>query len=117
MAPRHSSRLFLSSEPGFLIVDIRALLVSEQPLSPKLKRWANKLDVEVRMIKSLRSQLSRHFRAREAQVAKCRSRSPRGLQNLILLKFISLSKSSNFGNRTESAESRALERIEPFGEE
>jgi hypothetical protein len=39
------------------------------------------------------------------------------LQNLISSKFISRSKHSNFENRTESAESRALERIEPFGEE
>ena len=34
--------------------NIRALLVSEQPLTPKLSRWANKLDVEVRVIKPLR---------------------------------------------------------------
>jgi hypothetical protein len=39
------------------------------------------------------------------------------LQNPISSKFISRSKHSNFENRTESAESRALERIEPFGEE
>jgi hypothetical protein len=39
------------------------------------------------------------------------------LHNPISLQFISLSKHSNFENRTESAESRALERNEPFGEE
>jgi hypothetical protein len=39
------------------------------------------------------------------------------LQNSISLKFISLSKSSNFENRTESTKSRAPERNEPFGEE
>jgi hypothetical protein len=39
------------------------------------------------------------------------------LQNRISSEFISCSKHSNFENRTESAESRALERIEPFGEE
>jgi hypothetical protein len=33
---------------------IRTLLVSEQPLTPKLKRWANKLNVEVRVIKPLK---------------------------------------------------------------
>ena len=35
--------------------NIRSLLVSEQPLSPKLKRWANKLAVEVQVIKPLKS--------------------------------------------------------------
>src|SRR4051812_25978524 len=39
------------------------------------------------------------------------------LQNHISSEFISCSKHSNFENRTESAESRARERIEPFGEE
>jgi hypothetical protein len=39
------------------------------------------------------------------------------LQNSVSLKFISLSKSSNFENRTESAKSRAPERNEAFGEE
>jgi hypothetical protein len=39
------------------------------------------------------------------------------LQNPISSEFISSSKHSNFENRTESAESRALERIGPFGEE
>ena len=33
---------------------IRALLVSEQPLSSKLTRWANKLGVEVQVIKPLK---------------------------------------------------------------
>jgi hypothetical protein len=39
------------------------------------------------------------------------------LQNPISSEFISVSKHSNFENRTVSAESRALERNEPFGEE
>jgi hypothetical protein len=39
------------------------------------------------------------------------------LQNPISSEFISASKHSNFENRTESAESGALERNEPFGEE
>ena len=39
------------------------------------------------------------------------------LQNPTSSEFISRSKHSNFENRTEYAESRALERIEPFGEE
>src|SRR5882672_1610608 len=39
------------------------------------------------------------------------------LQNPISSEFISRSKHSNFENRTEYAESRALERIEPFGVE
>jgi hypothetical protein len=39
------------------------------------------------------------------------------LQNPISSEFINVSKHSNFENRTESAESRALERSEPFGEE
>jgi hypothetical protein len=39
------------------------------------------------------------------------------LQNPISPEFISRSKYSNFENRTESAESRALESIEPFREE
>jgi hypothetical protein len=39
------------------------------------------------------------------------------LQNLISSEFISGSKHANFKNRTESAQSRALERIAPFGEE
>jgi hypothetical protein len=39
------------------------------------------------------------------------------LQNPISSEFINTSKHSNFENRTESAESRDLERIEPFGEE
>jgi hypothetical protein len=39
------------------------------------------------------------------------------LQNPISSELISHSKHSNFENRTESAESRALEKIEPFGEE
>jgi hypothetical protein len=34
--------------------NIRALLVSEQMLSAKLMRWANKLDVEVQVIKPLK---------------------------------------------------------------
>ena len=41
----------------------------------------------------------------------------RELQNPVSLELISLSKHSNFENRTESAESRAPERNEPFGEE
>jgi hypothetical protein len=36
--------------------------------------------------------------------------------NPMSLKLVSLSKRSNFENRTESAESRAPERNEPFGE-
>jgi hypothetical protein len=39
------------------------------------------------------------------------------LQNPISSEFITPSKYSNFENRTDSAESRALERIKPFGEE
>jgi hypothetical protein len=39
------------------------------------------------------------------------------LQRPISSEFISASKHSNFENRTESAESGALERNEPFGEE
>jgi len=39
------------------------------------------------------------------------------LQNPISLEFISLFKPSNFENRTESTESRAREKNEPFGEE
>lgn len=39
------------------------------------------------------------------------------LQNHIASEFTSGSKRSNFENRTDSAESRALERNEPFGEE
>jgi hypothetical protein len=39
------------------------------------------------------------------------------LQNPVSLRFVSLSKHSNFENRTESAESRASERNGPFGEE
>jgi hypothetical protein len=39
------------------------------------------------------------------------------LQNPILSEFIGRSKYSNFENRTESAESRALEKNGPFGEE
>ena len=39
------------------------------------------------------------------------------LQNPISLQFISLSKHSDFENRTESVESRAPERNWPFGEE
>jgi hypothetical protein len=39
------------------------------------------------------------------------------LQNPISLNSISISKHSNFENRTEFAESRAPERTEPFGEE
>jgi hypothetical protein len=42
---------------------------------------------------------------------------PRGVANPISSEFINVSKHSNFENRTESAESRALERNEPFGEE
>jgi hypothetical protein len=38
------------------------------------------------------------------------------LQNPISSELTSVSKHSNFENRTESAESRALERNEPFGE-
>lgn len=38
------------------------------------------------------------------------------LSNPISLEFVSLSKPSNFENRTESAESRDPERNEPFGE-
>ena len=37
--------------------------------------------------------------------------------NPIASEFTSVSKHSNFENRTESAESRAPERNEPFGEE
>ena len=40
-----------------------------------------------------------------------------GLQNLTSPHFVSLSEHSNFENRTKLAESRALERNEPFGEE
>jgi hypothetical protein len=42
---------------------------------------------------------------------------PRGATEPNSLDFKSVSKHSNFENRTESAKSRALERIEPFGEE
>ena len=41
----------------------------------------------------------------------------RGVADPIALEFISVSKHSNFENRTESAESRALEKNELFGEE
>ena len=39
------------------------------------------------------------------------------LQNPHFVEFINISKRSNFENRTEFAESRALERNEPLGEE
>jgi hypothetical protein len=39
------------------------------------------------------------------------------LQNLIASEFTSVSNHSKFENRTESAESRVLERNDPFGEE
>jgi len=42
---------------------------------------------------------------------------PRGFAEPHSSEFISRSKHSNFENRTEYAESRALERIEPFGVE
>jgi hypothetical protein len=42
---------------------------------------------------------------------------PRGFAEPHFIEFISRWKHSNFENRTESAESRALERIGPFGEE
>jgi hypothetical protein len=38
------------------------------------------------------------------------------LQNPFSSEFISVLKHSNFENRTEPVESRALERNEPFGE-
>jgi hypothetical protein len=47
----------------------------------------------------------------------CSSLVQEELQNPISLKFIILSKHSNFENRTESAESRAPERNGAFGEE
>jgi hypothetical protein len=39
------------------------------------------------------------------------------LQNPLSFGFISISEHSNFENRTVFAESRGLERNEPFGEE
>lgn len=48
---------------------------------------------------------------------RCSCPSERSYRTPISVAFISLSKHSNLENRTESVESRAPERNEPFGEE